>query len=144
MCWGTGDPTGRDWGVRQEVVRPIHFGVYNIWNVCNGWLDSTLQVMSQANVDLGLFQENKVTKRIYTREYNWYKLVAFDGKSAHSGGGAVSCCMEKQFSVEALHIYCTNIVSFHLASGSQQWYITGFYLAPDNASTIEDVVAPNN
>ena len=53
-------------GVRQETVRLIHFGTYNIRNGRNGGLESALQGMWQANVDMGVFQEMKSTKGIYT------------------------------------------------------------------------------
>ena len=43
--------------------------------------------------------------------------------------------------MEAFHIYGANIVSFQLESSSQKWHIVGCYLAPDNASTLEDIVA---
>ena len=35
----------------------------------------------------------------------------------------------------------SNVVSFQLESGDRWWYIVGCYLAPDDASTIEDIVA---
>ena len=53
------------WGIRQEVVRPIRFGTYNIRNVWNVGLETALQVMLQANVDLEVFQDTKVTKGVY-------------------------------------------------------------------------------
>ena len=37
----------------------IRFGTYNICNSRNGGLESVLRVMSQANMDLGIFQETK-------------------------------------------------------------------------------------
>ena len=43
--------------------------------------------------------------------------------------------------MEAIHIYGANTVSFQLESSGQWWDIVGCYLAPDNASTLEDVVA---
>ena len=46
----------------------IKFGTYNIRNGRNGGLESTLQRMAQANIDLGIFQETKCTDGIYTRE----------------------------------------------------------------------------
>ena len=49
-------------GVRQEVVRPIRFGVYNICNCWNKILVSALSVMSQENMDLGVFQETMSQK----------------------------------------------------------------------------------
>ena len=52
MCWSTGRLT------RGTV--PIRFGTYNIRNGRNGVLEY------QANMDLGIFQETKVTESIYT------------------------------------------------------------------------------
>ena len=59
MCKHTGRPTS------GKV--PIRFGTYNIRNGRDGGLEATLQGMSQANMDLGIFQETKLTDRIYTR-----------------------------------------------------------------------------
>ena len=42
--------------------------------------------------------------------------------------------------MEALQTYGANVVSFQLAPGDRQWFIVGCYLAPDDASKIEDVV----
>ena len=68
MCWSIGSSMGGGWGDRQGVVRPIRFGTYNTRNVQNRVLESALRGMSQANMDLGVFQETKLIKRIYTRE----------------------------------------------------------------------------
>ena len=59
----------------QELVRPtrmIRFGTYNIWNGQNRGLESSLHGMSQANMDLGVFQETKLTMRICTCESSVY------------------------------------------------------------------------
>ena len=45
---------GRGRGVRQEAVRPIRFGTYNIRNGRNGGLESALRGMLLVNVDLGV------------------------------------------------------------------------------------------
>ena len=45
---------------------PIRFDIYNICNRRNGGSESALMGVSQANMDLGIFQETKVTDRIYT------------------------------------------------------------------------------
>ena len=34
-----------------------------------------------------------------------------------------------------------NVVGFQLATGARRWYIIGCYLAPNNTSTIESVIA---
>ena len=43
--------------------------------------------------------------------------------------------------MDAIHLYGKSAVSFQLDSGGQRWYIVGCYLARNDASTIEDVVA---
>ena len=74
----TGSPT------RGTV--PIRFGTYNIRNGRNRGSESSLGGMSQANMDLGIFQETKVTDGIYTRGSDGYSVVATDAPIRHRGG----------------------------------------------------------
>ena len=60
MGWGS----GARWAIR--------FRSYNICNGRNGGIESALQGLSHANVDLGIRQDIKVTKGIYTRESGGY------------------------------------------------------------------------
>ena len=68
-------------------------------------------------MDLGVFQKNKVTKGIYTRESSGHKVVASEAPSTHSGGVTVFYHAAENFSVEVLQIYRENSVRFQLASG---------------------------
>ena len=68
---------------------PIRFGTYNIRNGRNGGLESALRGMYQANMDLDIFQETKVTDGIYTRGLAGYIAIAMDAPSRHRGGLAV-------------------------------------------------------
>ena len=97
--------------------------------------------MSQANVDLGVFQETKVTNEIYTKELGGYRVVATNSPSAHSSSVAVFYCEEDHFNLEAIFLHGPNIVRSYLASGGKWWYVVGGYLALDDYFTIEDVVA---
>ena len=97
--------------------------------------------MSQANLDLGVLQETKLTNRIYMCASSGYNVVAMVAPSAHSGGVAVFYRTAYHFLVEAFQAHGANAISLHLASGDRQWFIVGFYLAPDDYLTIEDVVA---
>ena len=47
---------------------PIRFVTYNIRNGRKGGLEMALRGVSQANMDLGILQETKLTDGIYTRE----------------------------------------------------------------------------
>ena len=104
-------------------------------------MESALHRMSQANMELGVFQETKVTKGIYMQESSGYRVVATEALSANSTSVAVLYRAAEHFSVEALQTYGVNVTSFQLASGDQRRFILGCYLAPDDALTIEEVVA---
>ena len=118
------------------AASPIRFGVYNIRNGRNEVLDSALQGMLQAYVNLGVFQETKATTRIYTQEYRGYRVVASEAPSAHSSRIAVSYRATEHFFVKAFQIHGENVASFQMELGGQRWYIVGCYLDPDDASTI--------
>ena len=102
MCWRTCVSTGGGWGKRQGVVCPIRFGMYNIRNGWNRELESALRGMYQANMDLGVFQETKLTKIIYTHKSSGYRVLATEVPSVHSGGVAVLYRAAENFSVEEL------------------------------------------
>ena len=100
-----------------------------------------LRGVSQANMDLGIFRETKVTDGIYTRRSAGYSVVATDAPSQHRGGVAVFHRPAPHFAVEAVQTFVPNIVSFQMATGARRWYIVGCCLTPDNTLTIESVVA---
>ena len=132
MCRRTGQPT--------SGTVPIRFGTYNIHNGRNGGLELALQGMSQANTDLGIFQETKLTDGIYTRGSAGYSVIATDAPSQHCGRVAVFHRPAPHFAVEAVQKFGPNIIGFQLVTGARRFYIVGCYLAPDNTLTIERVV----
>ena len=81
---------------------PIRFVTYNIRNGRNRGLESALRGVSQANMDLGIFQETKVTDGIYTRGSAGYSVVATDAPSQHRGVVAVFHQPAPHFAVEAI------------------------------------------
>ena len=97
--------------------------------------------MSQANIDLVIFQETKVTDGIYTGGLAGYIVVATDVPSQHRGGVEFFYRPAPHFLVEAVQQFGPNVVGFQLETGEPRWYIVGCYLAPDNTLTIESVVA---
>ena len=133
MCRITGGST--------RGTAPIRFGTYNIRNGRNGGLESAFRGMSQANMDLGVFQETKFTDGIKTRGSDGYSVVATDMPSRHRGGMAVFHWPAPNFAVEAVQQFGPNIVGFQMETGERRWYIFGCYLAPDETLTIESVVA---
>ena len=104
MCKHTGQPT--------SGTVPIRFGTYNIRNGRNSGLESALRGMSQANMDLGIFQETKLTDGIYTRRLGGYSVVATDTPSQHRGGVAIFHWLVPHFAVEAVQQFGPNVIGF--------------------------------
>ena len=97
--------------------------------------------MSQANMDLGILQGTKCTDVIYTRESAGYCVVATDAPIRHRGRVVLFYIPSPLFAVEAVRDYGPNVKSFEVAMRVLRWYIIGCYLAPDDTSTIECIVA---
>ena len=110
----------------------IRFCTYNINSERNKGLESALRGVSQANMDLGIFQETNVTDGIYTCGSAGYSIVGTDKPSRHCGRVAISPRPAPYFAVESVHQFGPNIIGFQLVMGARQWYIMGCYLAPDN------------
>ena len=69
------------------------------------------------------------------------RYIATDAPSRHRSGVALFYRPSPILAVEAIREYGPNVMSFEVATGARRWYIIGCYLAPDNTSTIESVVA---
>ena len=119
---------------------PIRFGTYNIRNGCKGGLEAALRGMSQANMDLRILQETKLTDGIYTRGSAGYSVIATDAPSRHRGGVALFYRSKSHFVVEAVDKFGPKVLGFQLATGAQRWYIVGVYIAPEDTETMERVM----
>ena len=60
---------------------PLRFGLYNIRNSRKGGLTLALRGMAQANLDLGVLQEIKITNGVYTCGSDVYSVVAMEAPS---------------------------------------------------------------
>ena len=119
---------------------PIRFGTYTIRNGHQGGLEAALRGMSQANMDLGILQETKLTDGIYTYGSAGYSVIATDAPSRHRGGVALVYHSEPHFVVEAVEKFGPNVLGFQIATVARRWYIVGVYIAPEDTETMERVV----
>ena len=120
---------------------PIRFGTYNIRNCRNRRLESALRGMSHANVDVGVFQDTKLTEEIYTRLLSGYRVVATPAPSQHQGGVTIFYQESPVFAVEVIRQFGANVMACHMVMGERRWYIVGCYLAPGDRTTIRYVEA---
>ena len=122
------------------MLVPIRFGTYNICNGRKGGLESALRGMSQANMDLGILQETKITNGVYTRGSAGYKVIATDAPSRHCGGVALFYRLTPRFVVEAVERCGPNVMVCQVVRGAKRWHIVGAYIAPEDEVTMETVV----
>ena len=101
-------------GERESVVR---FGTYNIRNGKNGRFESVLQGMYQRNIDLGVFQDIKVTDGLHIHTLAVYSVFATDAPSQNSGGIELFYRYDmSHFQVKAMQQHGPNIPSFQVVS----------------------------
>ena len=85
--------------------------------------------------------KRKVTGGIYTRELAGYWVIAADVTISHRVGVIVFYHKAENFALEELRLYGTNVASFQLVSGGQQWNVLGCYIAWGNVLIIDSTVA---
>ena len=119
----------------------IRFGTYNIRNGRKVGLEAALWGMSQANMDLCILQETKLTDGVYTRRLVGYSVIATEAPSRHHGGVAIFYRSTPHFVVEAVERCGPNVMVFQVATGERQWHIVKAYAAPEDEVTMETVVA---
>ena len=68
--------------------------------------------MAQANLNLGVIQETKVTDGIHTRELAGYHILTADAPSRNFGGVAASYRDTPHFQVEVFQPQGTNVMRF--------------------------------
>ena len=73
--------------------------------------------MAQSNLDLGFFQDTKVTYEIHTRKSAGYRVFTADAPTRNCGGGGVDVFYRDapHFQVKALQLHGPNVMSFQVA-----------------------------
>ena len=100
---------------------------------------SALRAMDLLGVDLGIFQETKVTGGIYARSGFGYSVFATDAPSPHCGGVALFWRESDLFEVEAERSWGANVISFQLVTGLGRYYVIGGYIPPSDMSPLSEV-----
>ena len=75
------------------------------------------------------------------REASGFWVMEKEVPSSHHGSVVIFYREADHFAIEEFHLHGPNIISFQLMTGRQRWNVMGCYIAPNDASTIEDVTA---
>ena len=95
-------------------------GTYNIRSGRAGGMESALRAMDACGVDLGLFQETKLTDAFCTRNSSGYSVLATKAASAWSGGIALFYREHASFEVEEEKVWGPNVMLFELVLGEHE------------------------
>ena len=87
-------------------------------------------------MDVGVFQDTKLTEDIYKRKSGRCKVVATPEPSQHQGGVVLFYQDSLAFAVEAICQFGANVIVCQMATGERRWYIVGCYLAPGYGTTV--------
>ena len=79
-------------------------------------------------MDVGGFQETKLTDGIYTHGSARYSVIATLALSRHHGSVALFYPNFPNFTVKAIHQFHANIIACQLATGERCCYIIRCYL----------------
>jgi hypothetical protein len=96
--------------------------------------------MDAMDMDIGVFLGSKVTGRIYTQSLSGYSVVASNAPSVHQGGIALFRQPNKSYEVEDWQICGPNVLLFTIVTDSQQFFVVGCYIPPNNLSTLQHIV----
>ena len=99
----------RSTGVSKRGRELIRFVTYNICNGRNGGLDSALRGMSQANMNLEIFQETKLTNGVYTRRSDGYSVISTDAPIRYLGRVTIFYRPSLRYVVEAIQKFGLNV-----------------------------------
>ena len=113
-----------------------------LWNICsikNGGLEGSLQEMESLGVNIGILQETKLTKGIYTRHYSNYSGIATDANSVSHGRVALVWRDNNRFKVKEVKKHGPNVLTFQLVTGWDHFFIVGAYIPPSDLNVLEEV-----
>ena len=81
--------------------------------------------MAQANINLGVLHNTKLSGGIYAQESAGYRVVTSDAPSQHCGVVAILYWEYLHFAVEAHQQHVPNIISFQMVTGDRNWFVVG-------------------
>ena len=70
-------------------------------------------------MNLGIFQEKKITNGIYTCSLEGYSVFAMDAPRRHPVGVAILYCRSPYVAVEAVQTFGPNVFGFQLEMGER-------------------------
>jgi hypothetical protein len=115
------------------------------WNIRCGrgnGLTFAAKGLAKMGVGCAILSEIKITNDRYTRMTLGYKVLVTKAPSKHQGGIALLWQPDREaFEVEAPKVVTSNLITFQLVTGNQQYYVIGIYIPPNDTEGGHDLRA---
>jgi len=93
-------------------------------------------------VSLAVVMETKIMDARYTHLTSGYKILTSKAASHNQGGIALLWTEDHQgFEVESAKFLTSNLLTFQLVTGDEQFYCMGVYIPPTHTMGVEDLRA---
>ena len=112
------------------IVPSFRLATLNIMDGRRNRLNAAIRCMEQANIDVGLLTETKLSTDMYTKSAMGYTVSATKAVGM-SGGVALVHRQGKGWGLESIRSFGPNVIRATLVSGQRRWYIIGGYVSPN-------------
>ena len=116
--------------IPTPIVPSFRLATLNITDGRKSRLNAAIRCMEQANVDVGLLTETKLSNDMYTKSAMGYTVSATKAVGM-SGGVALVHRQGKGWGLESIRSFGPNVIRATLVSGQRRWYIIGGYISPN-------------
>ena len=106
-------------------------GAWNIRSARGGGLAAAAKGLRQMGVGCCVLTETKLTNDRYPKHVSGYRMIASKATNPHQGGVALLWEAEhRDFEVEAVQVRTPNLLTFHLVTGEERYFVMGACIPP--------------
>ena len=121
-----------EWGRRGEDKSAVNICLvgYNICNGRNGGLESALNAMVQANMDLRVLFKTNITGGGKMCRSSGYSVVASEVPIKHQGGKSILFKNSLHWKIKVHQAFGPNVLRFQIVTGWTHWFVGVWYALP--------------
>jgi hypothetical protein len=117
-------------------------GGWNIRSTRGAGLVAAAKGLHQMGVGCCVLTETKLTNDQYPKHVSGYCVIASKATSPHQGGFTILWEAEhRDFEVKAMQVRTPNLLTFHLITREEQYFVMGAYIPPADTTGVDDLRA---
>ena len=120
-------------------------GAWNIRSARGAGLAAAAKGLRQMGVGCCVLTETKLTDDQYPKHVSGYSVIASKATNPHQGGVALLWEAEhRDFEVKTVQVWTPNLLTFHLVTGEECYFVMGAYIPPADTTGVEDSAPPGH